>query len=165
MNVFYLDHDPIVAAQLQNDKHVVKMVLESAQLLSTAHHIHSSEHKHRVYSMTHVNHPSAIWARSNAACYDWLARHMSALADEYRYRYGREHECMRLMPYLWCNPCPVGALTQPPQCMPDACKVQGDSVAAYRNYYRLHKRTYTLNGRPRLNSWTKRQPPTWMGIE
>ena len=70
MNIFYIDTCPVKAAQMQCDKHVVKMVLESAQMLCTAHH---SFWQHDVpYKPTHRNHPSAVWARSNSKHYDWL---------------------------------------------------------------------------------------------
>ena len=63
MNIFYLDKDPVVAARVQYNKHVVKMILESAQMLCTAHHCYgSSEQKANVpYKQAHLNHPSTIW--------------------------------------------------------------------------------------------------------
>ena len=68
MNIFYLDRNPVVAAQMMCDKHVVKMILESAQILSTAHRVlDGDEHADNVgmYKMTHKNHPSTIWVRAN----------------------------------------------------------------------------------------------------
>ena len=89
MNIFYLDKDPVVAAQMMCDKHVVKMILESAQMLSTAHRVLDGDtyaNKVGLYKMAHKNHPSTIWARSSIENYDWLSGHMQALMKEYTYR-------------------------------------------------------------------------------
>lgn len=143
MNIFALDSCPIKAAQYQCDKHVVKMVLETAQLLSTAHHVHQSPHRESVYAMTHHNHPSAVWARQSNANYAWLLRHFVALLREYTRRYGKNHACTRLVVPLANNPCPTGPLTPVSPAMPDHIKpveLTWDScVDAYRRYYREHK--------------------------
>ena len=79
MNIFYLDKNPVVAAQMQCDKHVVKMILESAQMLSTAHRVLDGNEyadKKGLYKMAHKNHPSTIWARSSLENYVWLFDHM-----------------------------------------------------------------------------------------
>ena len=65
MNIFVLDNDPFKAAEYQCDKHVVKMVLETAQLLCSAHET-------APYKRTHYNHPCAIWTRSSLSNYMWL---------------------------------------------------------------------------------------------
>ena len=137
MNIFYLNEDPVVAAQKQYNKHVVKMILESAQLLCAAHHIHESEVA-IPYKLTHKNHPSSVWTRESKQNYKWLHRHMMALGEEYSKRYGKTHltitkcgEVLAEAPQM----CPDTELTQMPQCMPEEYMVQGDSVLAYRNYY------------------------------
>ena len=91
MNIFYLDECPVKAAQVQYNKHVVKMILESAQMLCAAHHVYgSTEQKENVpYKLAHKNHPSTIWARENALHYNWLYNHMKALGNEYTKRYGK----------------------------------------------------------------------------
>ena len=81
MNIFYLDKDPVKAAQLQYNKHVVKMILESAQMLCTVHRYFGNEDV--PYKSTHLNHPSTVWARTNNRNYMWLYQHMMALGDEY----------------------------------------------------------------------------------
>jgi len=137
MNIFYLDRDPVVAASYVYDKHKVKMILESAQMLCTAHRYYGNEHV--PYKTAHLNHPSSIWCRANSEQYYWLYEHMLALGDEYTRRYNREHltilKCevplMTLPPLIPCNQ----KFTEPPQCMPDEYKVKGDSVQAYWNYY------------------------------
>ena len=144
MNIFYLDNDPTTAAQWQCDRHVVKMILESAQLLSTAHREVDGDSwadEVGLYKRTHKNHPSAVWARSSAHNYHWLFRHFTALCDEYTYRYGKTHlSDTKFRDVLSQTPNNVGlGFTEPPQCMPDEYKVDGNSIQAYRNYYSLDK--------------------------
>ena len=139
MNIFYLDKDPVKAARLQYNKHVVKMILESAQMLCTAHRCHSlaDEVEWVPYKKAHVNHPSTIWARQSANHYLWLYYHMLALGDEYTKRYGKTHlsitKCAEIL-----SDAPRGMrnkpFEQPPQCMPDEYKDKC-SVQAYWNYY------------------------------
>ena len=140
MNIFYLDKDPVKAAQVQYNKHVVKMILESAQMLCTAHHHYAELNYPMVevpYKKAHYNHPSTIWARENHYQYQWLYWHMMALGDEYKKRYNKEHlsitkckECLSFSPYG----IKLGKFKQPPQCMPDEYKDKC-SVQAYWNYY------------------------------
>lgn len=139
MNIFYLHKDPVEAAKLQYNKHVVKMILESAQMLCTAHHHYGNGDK-VPYKKAHYNHPSTIWVRENAYNYMWLYRHMLALGDEYTRRYGKQHltitKCFNplftLPPGI---PIPKQSTnTQPPQAMPDEYKDEC-SVQAYWNYY------------------------------
>lgn len=148
MNIFYLDSDPFEAATLQCDRHVVKMILESAQLLSTAHHELGST---APYKSTHKNHPSAVWVRQNYLHYAWLYRHFVGLCAEYEQRYGKTHKSWHVCREALMDAptrIPVEPFTEPPQCMPDECKVPGDSVAAYKQYYRLKNSEWTKAGRP-----------------
>jgi len=137
MNIFYLSEDPREAAELQYSKHVVKMVLETAQLLCTAHHELLGDDADVPYKATHKNHPSTVWARRSANNYEWLYQHFVGLCEEYERRYGKVH-----LSYTKCKDkvsiLPGGlsytGLTKMPQCMPeeyhDECSVQ-----AYWNYY------------------------------
>ena len=137
MNIFYLDKDPVKAAQLQYNKHVVKMILESAQMLCTVHHQYMGEDADVPYKSTHKNHPSTRWVATSAQNYEWLYRHFIALCDEYTKRYKKIH-----LSYTKCkdkvNLVPGGmletGLTEMPQCMPDEYKDKC-SVQAYWNYY------------------------------
>lgn len=140
MNIFYTDRDPVVCAKDHCDKHVVKMILEYAQLLSTAHRCNGNDNE-VLYKVTHKNHPSAIWTRENTKHYDWLYRLWEALSAEYTNRYGKVHKSWdRLSTALRDSPrgIPSGDYTDPPQCMPDEYKCT-DTVKAYRNYVRLGK--------------------------
>jgi hypothetical protein len=141
MNIFYLDKNPYKAASHFYDKHKVKMILESAQILCTAHHVHGNSDD-VPYKQAHLNHPSTIWARQSKPNYYWLYEHMIALGQEYTKRYGKVHmsidKCKDALRF-----CPDGiesvVFTEPPQCMPDEYKVEGDSVTAYWNYYEQDK--------------------------
>ena len=136
MNIFYLSDCPEKAAQVQYNKHVVKMILESAQMLCTAHH-HFNNGDKVPYKKAHYNHPSSIWVRENANHYDWLYKHMMALGREYTKRYNKIHltikKCKHILSLL-----PPGLefkkFKQPPQCMPDKYKDKC-SIKAYWNYY------------------------------
>ena len=143
MNIFYLDSDPVKAAQIQYNKHVVKMILESAQMLCTAHHHYDNGHN-VPYKKAHYNHPSTIWCRQNKNQYRWLYNHMIALGEEYTYRYNKNHlTIIKCKKPLNCYPpgIPEGIFEEPPQCMPDQYKVAGCSITAYWNYYEQEKHT------------------------
>ena len=100
MNIFYLDKNPKLCAQYHVDRHVVKMILETAQLLSTAHWLTGGEGPYRA---THKNHPSAIWARSNKSNYNWLCKLGLELCEEYTYRYGKIHKTQQHLEWLSKN--------------------------------------------------------------
>ena len=137
MNIFYLHSDPVKAAKLQYNKHVVKMILESAQMLCVAHHVYGNSND-VPYKEVHLNHPSTRWTRLCRANYMWLYDHMIALGDEYTKRYGKTHltitKCKEFLSKPPLN-LPGGEFTEPPQAMPDEYKVEGDSITAYWNYY------------------------------
>ena len=146
MNIFYLDKSPYLAAKYQYNKHVVKMVLESAQMLCTAHHVYGSKwQKENVpYKQAHLNHPSTIWTRQCFQNYRWLYLHMLALGNEYTKRYDKTHltiyKCENFLNTAPEN-IPTGKFTEPPQAMPDQYKVPGCSITAYWNYYEGEKYT------------------------
>ena len=136
MNIFYLSNDPAKAAKYQYNKHVVKMILETAQLLCTAHHELQSD-VDVPYKPTHRNHPSAIWVRRSLAHYQWAYEHMLALGAEYKKRYNRDHltilKCRDILNYA-PGDLINNEFEQPPQAMPDEYK-SDDAVDAYWNYY------------------------------
>ena len=176
MNIFELHTDPVTCAKMHVDKHVVKMIIEYAQLLSTAHRMldgteytglskngrkvkrysFDSDYKENTYyKAVHYHHPSAVWARESRLNYRWLYNLFVALCDEYKYRYGRSHMTdTKLREPLWSLPrnIPKKPFTNPPQAMPDYCKRE-DSIDAYRTYY--------INEKKRFAKWTKRQIPYW----
>ena len=180
MNVFYLDQNPATSAQLHCDKHVVKMCTEYAQLLSTAHRVldgvpYFEENNGKkvkrwklwdnsdlyLYKATHINHPSAVWARASNENYEWLTLHWIYLLEEYKYRYGKDHAAGKLRFALMNIPRLIPlAITwsDPPPAMPKECIVYDeygyeDVVASYRNYYVLKKNHFA--------KWTNREIPEW----
>ena len=181
MNIFFLDPSPKVCAQMHLDKHVVKMILEYAQLLSTAHRVidgtetqglsatgrkvkrwhidrgtNIQERNSVLYTATHINHPSAKWARHNGRNYHWLYCLLYELCKEYTHRYGKTHVVeTKLLPTLALvpNELETGQFTPPWRAMPDEYKVGDDSMASYRNYY--------VGAKARMAKWTKREIPEW----
>ena len=139
MNIFYLHPNPYIAARLQYNKHVVKMVLESAQMLCTAHHVYGSDKQKEYvpYKQAHLNHPSTVWARRSKATYMWLFKHMMGLGYEYWLRYNKQHLSISKCSMFLSKP-PVHIqgeeFVQPPQAMPDEYK-DPCSIQAYWNYY------------------------------
>lgn len=173
MNIFFLSFDPVRAAQAHCDKHVVKMLLESTQLLWTAQHVATegripeletapmtlSGSRHG-YAPTHRNHPCAIWVRASLANYRWLCELALALADEYHFRWpAREgpHACEAHVAWLRAHPPPLpeGPLTPPAQAMPDIYKAPTAPVA-YRAYYTGDKADRGLL------VYTRRPVPEWV---
>lgn len=166
MNIFMVDPDPLISAQNLVDKHVVKMTVETAQLLSTAHYVLDGVLKNKKYHLdderadvlykpTHFNHPSAVWTRVSSSNYQWLTQHFIALLDEYTYRYGKHHKTSRLAPYLVYLPnnIEIGPMTPISCAMPDEYKLS-DPIESYRNFYR--------NAKSHIHKWTKREEPKWV---
>ena len=156
MNVFYVDNDPKISAQCLVDKHVVKMIVESAQILSTNIRLLESHPDMGLYRATHINHPCTIWSRSSSCNYQWLYDHYISLLEEYTFRYGKKHQSSSLINLLREPPLkiPSGILTTPALAMPNEYKIIGNPVESYRNYYRL--------GKSHIHKWTKRNAPSWI---
>jgi hypothetical protein len=157
MNIFVLDENPEVAAVYHGDKHVVKMIVETAQLLSTAHHYYNSPIAPLVYKKTHVNHPSTIWVRTNSTNYTWAFALLKFLLKEYTHRYGKIHSTSSLVDNLSHIPqgMPITTNITPfALAMPDQYKIKGNAVESYRQYY-LHEKQSVW-------SWKKREIPFWM---
>lgn len=151
MNIFVLANDPVDAARSQCNKHVVKMVLESAQLLVTAFPPEASPYKH-----THVNHPCSKWVRASLSNYEWLLKHAIELCIEYTHRYGKMHKSELVIAKLGVPKLPDVGLTPFAQAMPEKYR-NVDAVAAYRAYY--------INEKARIAKWAPRaQPPAWWPI-
>ena len=155
MNIFFLDYDVKKCAEAHIDKHVVKMILEYAQLMSTAHRVLDGAESDTLYKSTHKNHPCGIWIREDKANYNYVYSLFLELCDEYRRRYGKTHLTeTKLADILETPPenMPDVGMTTPAQAMPDECKDE-DPVVAYRNYYRKHK--------SEIASWKTKQPTWW----
>lgn len=161
MNIFYVHEDPYSAARMLVDKHICKMPLESAQMLCTAHRMLDNVDKvmdQDLYKATHKNHPSSIWARSSRENYEWLFEHFIGLCNEYTERYDKTHlsytKFSKALSYAPKN-ISNNIFNEPPQCMPDYCKIEENSIEAYRKYY--------INEKNHIAHWkiNSRKPDWW----
>jgi hypothetical protein len=140
MNIFFLSRNPRIAAQLHCDKHVIKMIIESAQMLYSAHWMLNPENlPPNAYKLAHKNHPCSIWVRQTLSNYYWLCSLGHWLCKEYQYRYGenKQHKTQAHIEWLIENPPKsilFGDLTYPAQAMPDEYK-QEDPILAYQIFY------------------------------
>ncbi len=183
MNIFILNEDPILAAQEQCDKHVVKMIVESAQMLSTVHRMLDGsvtmrksksgkrtlkyyelddDRENTLYKAVHHNHPCTVWTREGCCNYTWHYEHFIALCDEYTYRYGKIHSTdtkLRALLKKLPQNIPVGrtafklAMGSNPECV--VTSLGGtDAVKSYRNFYHTKQSRFKMD-------WTKRSIPEW----
>lgn len=185
MNIFILDTNPIVAAQWQCDKHVVKMIVESAQMLSTAHRILDGEQTRRpsisgktmvkywvhpnqdledkLYKAVHVGHPCTVWTMETNANYEWHYQHFKALCIEYRFRYGKTHSTETLL---------TDTLRRAPthtkwsnlrtpfalaMTHEPQCIHKDDPVKSYQEYYHTKQDRFKM-------VWTRRETPEWFNV-
>lgn len=184
MNIFILDEDPKLAAEYHCDKHVVKMILESAQMKSTAHWLHllSDNNKslkdfkrvrdakqwllentdpslHPPYSMTHVHHPCTIWVSSTKQNYDWHYKLLFYLCKEYTKRYGKIHKTAQYLNWFKNND-PINIKNDKLEdfaiCMNEDYKILNDAVLSYRNYY--------IKDKSRFAKWKYSNKPHWYNI-
>lgn len=175
MNIFHLHKDFDKAALMHNDKHVVKMCVEYAQLMSTSHRVLDGEMYYSktksgakirrwrldgnreplLYKASHIDHPSNLWTRKTFSNYMYIYGLWDSLCKEYTHRYDKIHmSYTKLKDVLIYPPDNIssGPLTEFAQAMPDECK-DSDPVIAYRNYYREHKAEFS--------KWSKRNVPEW----
>lgn len=162
MNIFFIDRDVKICAQYHNNKHIVKMILEYGQLLSTSHHVLDGDSAIQpIYKSTHKNHPSAIWTRSSDAHYEYLHKLLLALCEEYTYRYDKIHKVQRdgladRLSILPKNIPKLGWLSDPIPAMPDEYKTN-NAIESYRKYYNGAKQ--------HIAEWKKREIPSWFIIK
>jgi len=184
MNIFILSEDPVTAAQMQCDKHVVKMIVESAQMLSTAHRVldgklmlkPSKSGKRMIkywclfegaddleaeilyYKAVHMGHPCTVWTTLSSGNYRWHYEHFVALCDEYTYRYGKVHKTDSLLrSALWTLPRNIddGPLTPFALAMGSNPECMfSDAVKSYRLYYKTKQDRFKM-------AWTNRNVPKW----
>lgn len=180
MNIFILDTNAIKAAQMQCDRHVVKMVLESAQMLSTAHRILDGtltkvpsksgkrlvnnwqlpdDREQVLYKAVHANHPCTVWTMESVQNYIWHYDHFQALATEFEYRYEKKHKSWVDLEYALSIPpknIPNKSLTPFKLAMGAApeCINPQDPVGSYRAFYQTKQDRFSMD-------WTKRSIPEW----
>jgi hypothetical protein len=148
MNIFVLDKCPRQAARYLCDKHIVKMVLESAQMLCTVHNGVAP------YKVAHKNHPCTIWTRTSMSNYNWLIEHGEEIGFEYTKRFGKHHKSSDVIEWCKVNRPPILdiGLTEFAQAMPDKYK-NTDAVLAYRTYY--------VNDKKDIAYWKRTETPLW----
>ena len=172
MNIFYLDSDTKRCAEMHLDKHCSKMLVEYAQLMSTAHRVcdgteyyDKTKNNRRIkrwrvnensenilYKASHVNHPSNVWTRTSKHNYAWLYEMWCHLHEEFKIRYGKEHmSYVKLNEILKYPPINISdsPFSQPLQAMPEDVK-DTDAIVAYRNYYIKYKKD--------IATWKTKQP-------
>lgn len=181
MNIFILDESPVQAAQLQCDKHVVKMIVESAQMLSTVHRmldgtqvtndkgklvkkwVFNDDRDELYYKAVHTGHPCTVWTMQSDLNYNWHYAHFVALCDEYTYRYGKVHatdkllrSALSVMPknirYGDRTPFALAMNSNP------ECKFPDDPVKSYRMFYQTKQDRFKM-------VWTNRDIPEWFEVK
>lgn len=180
MNIFVLEDCPVKAAEVQCDKHVVKMIVESGQMLSTAHrmldgdlevYINANGRKARRYNLNdwrqqvlykavHYHHPCTVWTMESSENYKWHYEHFLALCDEYTYRYDKTHKTDRILrdilSVMPVNMPQKNTLTEFKLAMKanPECIALGDPVKAYQAFYQTKQTRFNM-------VWTRRDVPDW----
>lgn len=152
MNIFVLNAEPTKSAKMLCDQHVVKMPIETAQMLCAPFPKNKAP-----YKRTHFNHPCTVWARTSKQNYVWLIKYGIALCDEYEFRFKREHKSKKVI--CWCKQnvsklkFPQNKLTNFVQAVPEKYKSKS-AITAYKKYYIRDKSAFA-----RWNN--QRKPPKW----
>jgi len=162
MNIFILHRTPRKSAEFHCDKHVIKMIIETAQLLYSVHWtLQTPDMPSNAYKLSHKNHPCAIWCRQSLSNYLWLASLGWWLCKEYQYRYGinKTHKTETHIVWLLNNPphtLPNIGLTTFAQAMPNEYKNR-DITIAYQTYY-IESKLKQRN----IVKYTRRLPPDFI---
>ena len=152
MNIFVLDMDYDKNVQSYVDKHVIKMPLETAQILCSTYYC-TDQPELATYKLTHKNHPCCKWARESLSNWIWLRNLGIAICREYTYRYGKHHKCEQIILDMKTPNLPDIGLTSFAQDMPEECRGK-DPIEAYRKYYNCKK--------SHLFNWKNRDIPEWV---
>jgi len=156
MNIFYIDKDPTKCAEQYCNSHVVKMLLETAQILCSVHH-YVGIGRRIPYKATHINHPCSIWARESLSHYLWLVQLGQALSLEYTHRYHKTHKSSFVVDWAakYLPDIENKDFAEPPKCMPDEFICE-DTIKSYQKYY-----TYKLEN-PKMFHYTNRKAPDFI---
>lgn len=172
MNLFRLHDDPVLAAQLNQDLHVRKIVLENCQLLANCYSINQLQNAPKtqtgnVRKYSHVHHPVSKHVKESFGNFNWALKHGLALCAEFEYRFGKKHFCEEFIKWAAANKPELvkdGGETEFPQCFKQypQCIVVGKPVEGYKNYYRTAKKMFDFHGNKVFATWTKREKPEFM---
>lgn len=181
MNIFVLDESPYQSAVQQCDKHVVKMIVESAQMLSTAHRLLDGiqeirlsksgrkqkywylpdEREDVLYKAVHMGHPCTVWTMESLANYNWHWEHFFALCKEYEHRYDKVHKTSSLLKILRTPPknIPLKGMTPFKLAMGSnpECMHPNDPIRSYREFYQTKQSRFKM-------AWTNRPIPEWFQV-
>lgn len=183
MNIFYFNNDPKQCAMEHCDKHTVKLIVEYAQLLSTAHRVldgtpiiikknnrkktiyqlEDTDFEDNLYLATHINHPSAKWARHSYENYSWLLNLWIYLLEEYTYRYDKCHATRKLVTFLLNSPKNIDhsiSFCPPWRAMPDKYKLP----KIHFDYCEQSYQVYFNGEKQHIASWKKRKAPEWFTL-
>ena len=160
MNIFILDDQISNIPALMSDQHVIKMILESCQILCTVHHTHNTPNV--PYKKTHQNHPCVVWAAESSYNYNYVLELAQALSDEYTFRFGKRHKSQDVIDWLNANTLNIeySEMTQHVQCVPDDY-IHRDPVKAYRDYYTKKYNDFKDFKRKAMR-FTKRDVPNFL---
>jgi len=152
MNIFILDTDIKKCAEYHADQHVVKMILESTQMLCTVLNENGVD---TPYKSTHAHHPCTMWTRKSLANWKWLRSLAENLNQEFIFRFNRSkgHSSAAVARELPIPPIEDVGLTEFAQAMPAVYRIPGNAVLAYRRFYIAEKAGFA--------TWTKRSVPDW----
>lgn len=154
MNIFVLHKEPEKAAHMACDQHVVKMILETAQMMCT---VVASYGHNTPYRPTHAKHPCTIWAGRSRANWDWLVEYGMELCEEYTKRYGKTHKSQSVIERCAMTHIDLPNIPRTPfaQAMPEQYRNEC-AVTAYRAYYHGEKAAFA--------TW-KTQTPDWWSAQ
>jgi hypothetical protein len=155
LNIFVLDKDIKTCARYHCDQHVIKMILESVQIMCTV--LNKKGYK-TPYRSTHVKHPCVLWTEKSYDNFLWLRDLVLALNDEYRYRFMRDkdHKSIEVLREIEKEAYEYErlGLTEFPQAMPEQYKRPGAPVDAYRMFY--------IGEKMKFARWTRQTQPEWI---
>ncbi len=153
MNIFILDWNIYKNVQYYGNKHVIKMITESAQILSSAIHLSNTELNENVYKLTHQHHPCVKWVTESLSNWMWLKQLVIELNKEYVYRYNKNVNHLayeKVLTYPIPNLNDIGPT---PFKIVVKDKINNNVVDCYRYSYMTNKRHLAI--------WKKRETPKW----
>ena len=166
MNIFVTNLSPVQSAKDHCNVHLRKMIVEVAQLLSTAHV--ELDGVQIAYRATHKNHPCSVWVRECSGNYYWAYAHFVSLCTEYRKRFNKTHETAKLIETLLALPRNIvrAERTSFAMAMPDEFKKLGlfDQTVAYRAYLNHKFKEWACRAKPIKVEWTNREKPEWVEV-
>lgn len=168
MNIFVLHRNLHLSAIFHHNRHIVKMPIETAQMLSCNQHVilGNKVNAEKIYRKTHENHGCNVWARESLSNYVWLCEFGIYLCEEYTHRYGRQHASKLIIDHCLKNPLPIIDIGLTPfyQAIPGEYKLSTDVIENYRNFYCAEKLASFDSKFCRwdINQWKKRREPHWI---